>query len=111
MKTKAAVLPIWKIVISEKLYYFVLGTSKKVAIENIKNNEDLIFEGNSVFIEYVNPDDAHNILLQLDLDDEEEYTTLFEEAKYYSEHNIKCDYFLASSFDVIADFNLHTIVK
>lgn len=106
MKTKVAVLPIWRIVVSEKLYYFVLGTTKKSVIETMKNNDELEFDGQPVLIQSVNPEDSHKILLQLDLEDEEEYTTLYEEAKWYAEHHLDCDYFLATSFDVIADTTL-----
>lgn len=105
MKTKVAVLPIWKVIVADTIYYFLIGASKKTAIEALKT-EDLMYEGKPVVIEPVLPEESHRILLQLDSEDEDEYTTLFEEAKYCCEHNFHHNHFLASSFDVVANFNL-----
>jgi hypothetical protein len=105
MKTKVAVLPIWKVDVEDNLYYYLLGTNKRTVLENLKHNsfyEDFI---NTPFvIKQISPDDASHILLQLDIENEDEITTLYEEAKYYSDHN--CDFFLATNMDVIADATL-----
>ena len=105
MKVHVGILPIWRLTISDKLYYYLLGTTKKSALETLKNNdEDVLFE--NFTIEPVPTEDAKNILLQVDLENEDEFTTLFEEARYYSEHQLEREFFLASSFDVVADYSL-----
>lgn len=107
MKTKVVVLPIWKITVTDKIYYFVIGNSKKAIMEYLKNNpEEFILDGQFAKVDQVLPENSQNILLQTDLEDEDSYTTLFEEAVYFTEHHMD-DFFLATSFDVIADLNLN----
>lgn len=106
MKTKVSVLPIWKITVTENIYYFVLGISKKTIIDNITSNkENLILDGQYLTISLIDQEESKKILLQVDLEDDV-YTTLFNEAKYYTDHNLERDFFLATSFDVIADLTL-----
>jgi hypothetical protein len=108
MKTKVSILPIWRITVTDKIYYFVLGTSKKSIIDSIKNNsENLILDGNYIKISQIEADQSKKILLQIDVEDEDSYTTLFDEALYFTEHNLERDFFLATSFDVIADLSLN----
>jgi hypothetical protein len=57
-------------------------------------------------IEQLSQDDYHKVLLQTDLDDEDSYTTLAEEAQYFIEHGLQNEFFIASSFDVVVDWTL-----
>lgn len=102
--TKVKVIPIWRIHLQDGLYYFVAGTTKRAIMETIKRSlDEVLWLGKPIKIEQVSPDDYNKILLQTEPDDEESFTTLYEEAKYYVEHNMNKDFFIASSFDVIID--------
>jgi hypothetical protein len=103
--TKVKVVPIWRIFLSDRLYYFVIGSNKKAALETMKKIIDEL-PVMPYKVEQLSPDDYHKILLQTDLEDEESYTTLAEEAKYFVDHGLEHEFFIASSFDVIGDWTL-----
>jgi hypothetical protein len=104
--TKVKIIPIWRVSLSDKLYYFVVGSNQKNALKTMKKIVDDL-PGKPFKVEQISPDDYDKILLQTDVEDEESLTTLAEEAKYFVEHGLEQQFFIASSFDVVVDFSLN----
>lgn len=103
-QTKVKTIPIWRISISDSIYYFVFGNNKKNAIETMKLSMDEL-TNMPIHAEKLAPDYYNNILLQTDMEDPDNFTTLAEEAKYIIENKLEKQFFIASSFDVIAYIN------
>jgi hypothetical protein len=102
---KTSVPPLWKLHVSEGFFYYIFGYTKASAIKNMRDFEFELYNGQPINIQPITPERAKGILLQVDSEDENSFTTLWDEAEYIYRHNLD-DLFVASSFDVIADYTL-----
>lgn len=102
---KTSLPPLWKIQVAEGFFYYIFGYSKLSAIKNLKESEFEIYGGSVLNINPITPEQAKSILLQVDSENEDSFATLWDEAEYIYRHNLD-GLFVASSFDVVADYTL-----